>query len=472
MLDTHLKSSILTAFGFDPTHDQEQVAAALSQFVAFPSEREILLLNGYAGTGKTSLISAFVSVVVKMSINVVLLAPTGRAAKVLSSYCKRPAFTIHKHIYRQKGGGDTFANFDVGFNKAKETIYIVDEASMISNSGGDSQSFGTGRLLDDLVQFVFSGTRCSLILVGDMAQLPPVGTPISPALDPHFLAGYGLEVKELHLTQVVRQMMESGILYNATQLRNQIEDGEDGYPKFETKRFPDIERIGGAELIESLNDSYDGTGMHETLVITRSNKVANKYNMGIRNAVLYREELITQGDMVMVVKNNYLYGEKETDLGFIANGDIAEVGRLSGYTDLYDRQFADAWLSFPGTKEVELQAKLLLDTLTVEGPSLSYTDQKELYQTVLEDYPELKSKKDKAKYMRTDTFFNALQIKFAYAVTCHKSQGGQWKHVYIDLGYFVEDMLDMEMYRWLYTAITRATEKVYLVNFKDEFFAD
>lgn len=470
MLDRHLKTSLLNTFKYTPTANQMDAISALAQFIAFPSAREVLLLNGYAGTGKTSLMSAFVSVVSDFNINVVLLAPTGRAAKVLSSYCGKPAFTIHKHIYRQKGGGDAFANFDVGFNRAKETIYIVDEASMISNQASEAQSFGSGRLLDDLIEYVFSGTRCALILLGDMAQLPPVGTPISPALDRTFLEGYGVEVKEVHLTQVVRQEMESGILYNATELRNQIEDGVVDYPDLVTEGFDDFKRIGGADLIESLVDSYDKVGVEETLVITRSNKVANRYNLGIRNSVLYREEMITPGDLVMVVKNNYLYGEKETDLGFIANGDIAEVGRLSGYIDLYNYKYADAWLTFNGAKPVELQAKVLLDTLTVDGPSLSYNDQRALYDVILEDYPELKSKKDKAKYMRTDAFFNALQLKFAYAVTCHKSQGGQWKHIYIDMGYFVEDMLDVEFYRWLYTAITRATEKVYLVNFKNDFF--
>ncbi len=470
MLEAHLYNEIKKNFLFEATKDQENAMQALAKFMVAGEELEILIVNGYAGTGKTTLMSAYIKTLKELKQNYVLLAPTGRAAKVLSAYAGENAFTIHKSIYRQKSGADGFGAFDINYNKHKDAVFIVDEASMISNVPGENTQFGTGMLLDDLMQYVFTGTRCRLILVGDNAQLPPVGTNLSPALDRNQVASYGFQVGEVQLREVVRQSFESGILSLATQLRQQIEEGMEGYPGFDLQQFEDVERLSGEDLIEKLGNSYDYKGVEETLVITRSNKRANRYNQGIRGSVLYKEEELTNGDLVMVVKNNYLWAEEEPSIAFIANGDIACVRRVLGHQNLYDLNFTDISIELNTNVPIELDVKIINSALYAEGPSIDYQTQREFYYKVAEDYKDIPRKSDRNKKIRADKYFNALQVKFAYAVTCHKAQGGQWKDVFIDLGYVTEDMLTTEYLQWIYTALTRATEKVYFVNWPDEFF--
>ncbi len=470
MLDTHLRQLILSHFQHAPTADQQNAIAALSQFTTLGDDLEVLLLNGYAGTGKTTLISAYIKTLKDLKHPFVLLAPTGRAAKVLSGFSGENAFTIHKEIYRQKSSADTFSAFDLNYNKHKDTIFIVDEASMISNTPAERSMFGSGMLLDDLFQYVFTGHHCKLIFIGDTAQLPPVGSQLSPALDLAHLSGYGFRAAEVQLTEVVRQALQSGILYNATLLRNQINAAVDGYPKLKTTDFTDVKRVTGEYLIDAIQQSYDHQGINETLIVTRSNKRANQYNQGIRGSILYKEADITNGDMIMVVKNNYLWAEKIPEISFIANGDIAEVQKVNNRQELYDMHFTDLSLQFPGKQNIDVDVRVINEALYVDGPSLSYESTKEFYFKVLEDYADIPSKRKRNLKMREDKFYNALQIKYAYAVTCHKAQGGQWKDVYIDLGYVTEEMLNAEYLRWMYTAFTRAVENVYLVNFPDAFF--
>lgn len=469
MLSDYIKDTILRNIQFVPTQDQMQVINSLSKFTTAEVANKTLIVKGYAGTGKTFLISSYVKALKALDYNFVLLAPTGRAAKVLSSYCQQPAFTIHRHIYRQKGGSD-FDGFQLGYNKNKGTIYIVDEASMISNSRQEG-GFGTGYLLNDMLDFVFRGERSGLILLGDTAQLPPVGTSLSPALDANELDIMGLYSRIYEMTEVVRQSDDSGILYNATMLRNHIsnENLASTFPHFDTN-FPDIIRLEGGDLLESINDAYGSAGEDETIIVTRSNKRACEFNLGIRNSILYREDRICTGDLIMVVKNNYFWAKDEKDLEFIANGDVAEVIRINGYQTMYGYDFADVTLSFPDNKDLELDAKIMLDVLTSESPSLNYDQYQKLYTEIVVDYPEWGTKPIQRKKMREHPFFNALQVKFAYAVTCHKAQGGQWDTVFIDQGYITEDHLNVELWRWMYTAFTRATNKLYLVNFVKEFY--
>ena len=352
-------------------------------------------------------------------------------------------------------------------NLHQHTLFIVDEASMISNEGLSGNLFGSGRLLDDLIQYVYGGQGCRLILVGDTAQLPPVGEEESPALSADVLKGYGLSVTEQVLTQVVRQKLDSGILYNATELRIQM--GGDCFgmmPRIRTEGFPDVRRITGADLIETINTCYDQAGMDETIIICRSNKRANLYNNGIRNTILYREDELNTGDILMVAKNNYFWGTDVKELDFIANGDIAEVRRVRRIHEMYGFRFADVLLSFPDYGDIELETKVLLDTLHSDSPALTKEESDRLFYAVLEDYQDIPTKRERMKKMKADPWYNALQVKYAYAVTCHKAQGGQWKRVFIDQGYIAEDMLTPDYYRWLYTAFTRATETLYLVNFK------
>ena len=461
-----LKHIFLENFGFTPTLDQDTAAENLCRYVLDSQRDGIFLLTGYAGTGKTSLISAFVKTLNYFNIKTCLCAPTGRAAKVFSLVSGHQAFTIHKLIYRQKSGID--GAFVLNQNLRSDTFYIVDEASMISQGGVDNSIFGSGRLLDDLINFVFSGDNCRLVLVGDKAQLPPVGSSLSPALDKNELECYGKNVFYSSLTEVLRQAEKSGILYNATLLRQKISTN-DLKPKFYLKNFTDIERISGGELLEKLENSYDKAGIFDTLVITRSNKNANIYNNGIRSRIFYREESVTVGDMLMVVKNNYFYAKNVENLDFIANGDFAEVVRVGREQSLYGFHFLNLDLRFNDLGGIELPVKIIKESLQSEAASLSEKDLRQLYQNVMEDYTGM-SKKDAYKELRENEYFNALQVKFAYAVTCHKSQGGQWKNVFIDQGYLTEDMLDKEYLRWLYTALTRAEEKVYLINFREDFF--
>ena len=444
---------------------------------------ELFLLRGYAGTGKTTLVGALVKTLAELKQPVVLMAPTGRAAKVFSSYAGCPAYTIHKRIYRQKSITDD-SSFSLNVNLSKHTLFIVDEASMISNEGLSSSVFGTGRLLDDLIQYVYSGEGCRLMLMGDIAQLPPVGEEESPALSTQVLSSYGLEVFELTLTQVMRQLSESGILYNATKIREKLTSQEtiaiDGAllnfspANLEGSVFPDVRRVAGDELIESIESSYSRWGSDDCMVICRSNKRANIYNQGIRNRILYREDELTSGDRLMVVKNNYYWVERiareehqPQPLSFIANGDIAVVRRVRRTRELYGFRYADVLLRFPDYDDYELEATVLLDTLYSESPALTREESNRLFEAVMEDYADIPQKKERHRKLREDPHFNALQIKFAYAVTCHKAQGGQWGCIYLDQGYLPPDTSPTDYYRWLYTAFTRATEQVYLVNWPE-----
>lgn len=467
-------------FLHNPTKEQEKAISMLSDFLLSREQDSIFLLKGYAGTGKTSLLAALVRTMQQLRLRVMLLAPTGRAAKVLSNYAGAPAFTIHRKIYRQKSitEMDVFQN---NINLRQDTLFIVDEASMIANDAHEQTMFGTGRLLDDLMQYVYSCNGCRLLLVGDTAQLPPIGETESPALSRTMLEGYGMEVMELCLTQVVRQLEESGILWNATMLRSLIQnDDVYAFPKLRGKSFPDIKVLPGNELIEALEQSYRNHGTDGTIVVTRSNKRANIFNNGIRAQILDCETELSGGDLIMVAKNNYYWTEREQAsngvtadaMTFIANGDVAIVRRMRNERSFYGFRFADVTLCFPDYDHRELDVTILLDTLQSEAPALTRQQQETLFNGVWEDYPELTNKRDRMKRLRQDIYYNALQIKYAYAVTCHKAQGGQWEHVYIDQGYINEEMLSPDYFRWLYTAITRATEQVYLINWPDNALSD
>ncbi|MBQ7194891.1 MAG: AAA family ATPase [Bacteroidales bacterium] len=438
---------------------------------------DILVVNGYAGTGKTTALAAIVSVLTKMKVHCTLMAPTGRSAKVFSSYAHMAARTVHKCIYRQKSmGEDGLGQFSLLPNKAHDMLFIVDEVSLIGTDDGAKQgsaAFGTGDLLSDLVSFVRNGTDCRLILVGDSAQLPPVGLIESPALSKAAMDAFG-GVFYTELTDVVRQASDSGILTNATQLRHLIADTarEEFKPAFKLKGFDDIQRISGGELIETLQDVYGRWGEDETVVLCRSNKRAIRYNLGIRSTVLYREEQLVRGDKLMIVKNCYSFADNEQaaeKLDYIANGDIAVLQRISGYEERFGLHFAQARLLFPDYDDIELNVKVLLDTLESESASLSYEQQNALFAGVSEDYADIKSKRKRYAAVREDPYFNALQLKYAQAVTCHKSQGGQWKCVFIDCPFWQEVQTRDDL-KWMYTALTRAVEKVYLVNFPDRFF--
>ncbi len=454
---------ILDNFGFQPTYEQENAVKMMSEFIFERDAESLFLLKGFAGTGKTTLVGALVRALETLKQCTVLMAPTGRAAKVFASHAGKPAYTIHKRIYRQKAFTGEMIDFLQNVNLLKDALFIVDEASMISNEGLSGSTFGTGRLLDDLIHFVYSGEGCRLMLVGDTAQLPPVGEELSPALEAGELESYGLRVHEVTLTQVVRQLSDSGILWNATKLRQlMMADELWAFPQLRLKGFPDVVNIPGNELIEAIEEAYDQAGQGETIIVTRSNARANIYNKGIRSRILYMEEELSGGDQLMVVKNNYHWGVEEMD--FIANGDVAIVRRLRNERSEHGFRFADVTLEFPDYDDVEIDATVILDTLMSDAPALTREQQESLFRHVWDDYPELTTKRDRMKAVKQDTYFNALQVKYAYAVTCHKAQGGQWQRVFIDQGYMTEDMLSPDYFRWLYTALTRATETVYLVN--------
>lgn len=469
MINNYLERQIKENFPYQPTPEQEFALKSLSEFLLAPRNEAVFLLRGYAGTGKTSLVAALVRTLDKLQQKSVLLAPTGRAAKVFSAYAQHPAFTIHKKIYRQQSFSNEMNNFSVNDNLTTHTLYVVDEASMISNEGLSGSMFGTGRLLDDLVQFVYSGQGCRLLLMGDTAQLPPVGEEQSPALFADVLKGYGLEVLEADLTQVVRQERQSGILWNATRLRQLIaEESCYSLPKIRITGFADIKVLPGNELIDELSSCYDCDGPDETIVICRSNKRANIYNNGIRAQVLWREDELNTGDLLMVAKNNYFWTGKEKEMDFIANGETAVVRRMRRTREMYGFRFADVTLSFPDRDDFELEVNLLLDTLHTDAPALPKADNDRLFYAVLEDYSDVSSKRDRMKKMKADPYYNALQVKYAYAVTCHKAQGGQWKNVFLDQGYMTDDLFTPDYFRWLYTAFTRATGTLYLVNYPKE----
>ncbi len=470
MIKNHLISIIQKHLTFAPTSDQQTLMGKLSDFVINQHSKEILLLKGYAGTGKTSMISVFIKALQELNIKTVLLAPTGRAAKVLSSYAETPATTIHKKIYRQKTSKDAFGKFVIDRNLNGNTFFIVDEASMLSDKNLDTSIFGSGNLLEDLINYVYNDKSCKLILVGDTAQLPPVGLHQSMAMNKQFLESYDLYVVEHELKEVVRQAHESGILSNASSIRNLIGMDKIQNPKFILSGFTDVHRIAGNELLDTLSQAYSAYGRDETIVICRSNKIANKYNQGIRGQILQRDEELASGDYLMVVKNNYFWLKENVKADFIANGDIVKIKRVMKYFELYGFRFAQAEIILPDYDNTELSVKLLLDTLYSEAPALSLEDNKRLFYTVSEDYAEIVSLKQRYAKVKENEYFNALQVKHANAVTCHKSQGGQWRAVFIDQSYFKDDMLTIEYLKWLYTAFTRATEKVYLVNFGDSFF--
>ena len=469
MLNNDLSQQIKRNFSYKPTEEQENALNSFSNFLLSPSSEKIFVLRGYAGTGKTSLVSALVKTLGEVGRKCVLLAPPGRAATVFSLYSHPPAYTIPRRIYRQRVFSGDMENFTLNTNLHRQTLFIVDEASMIANEGLSGASFGTGRLLDDLIEYVYSVPGCSLMLVGDTAQLPPVGEEQSPALSVPVLQGYGLEVTECLLTQVVRQAADSGILYNATLLRHSImKDACFGLPSVRIGKFPDVKVIQGGDLIEAISDSYDKVGMDETIIICRSNKRANLYNRGIRNTILYREDELNAGDVLMVAKNNYFWGADCKELDFIANGDVAVVRRVRRVREMYGFRFADVVLRFPDYDDLELEVTLLLDTLHTDFPSLPREQGEKLFEAVFEDYAHLSSKRERIKKIKEDPYYNALQVKYAYAVTCHKAQGGQWQRVFLDQGYLTDEMVSPDYYRWLYTAFTRATETLYLVNWPKE----
>ncbi|MEZ5018787.1 MAG: AAA family ATPase [Bacteroidales bacterium] len=455
--------------GYLPTEDQSGCMRQLADFVADNTNDVIFLMTGYAGTGKTSLIASLVSTLTTLRQKSVLLAPTGRAAKVLRSYSGKEAYTIHRKIYRQKSATDGVGKFVLDRNLHKETFFIVDEASMIPDDSSEGSMFGSGRLLEDLLEYVYTGTNCKLILVGDVAQLPPVGSVVSPALDVNVLRNTGFALDTFELRQVIRQSEGSGILMNATAVRQQVNDGDLSIPELVLDGYSDIERLGGSDLIERLAESYDRCGTDGAIVVVNSNNLANRYNQGIRNRVFFREEEISTGDIIMVVKNNYYWLKDDENASFIANGDIAEVRRIRKFEEMYGMRFAEMTLWFRDT-ELEIDAKVMLDTLMLGTPSLSPEKSRELYFAVLADHPGIRSKRKQYEAVRDDPYYNALQIKFAYAVTCHKSQGGQWERVFIDQGMFNRQEPTIDYLRWFYTALTRATDKVYLVNFPDSFF--
>ncbi len=470
MLNTYIAGQIYAKISFDATVSQKKVVENLSEYLSSPDYSSIFILNGYAGTGKTTLIAALVQVLRAMNIPCVLLAPTGRAAKVLAQYSGTEAHTIHKRIYRQRTNADYESKYSLDINREKGCVFIVDETSMLSDSTPDGQIFGSGSLLEDLITYVRSGRQCRLILVGDDAQLPPVGADRSPALDATAMRSYG-EVVYSSMTDVVRQDAASGILRNATALRQMLERGEVEVPHIDLN-YPDIESIGGGEFLECLEDAYARYGRDETIVITRSNKRANRFNEGIRRYILSAEEQIESGDRLMVVKNNYYYTERmeKSPMNFIANGDIALLKRIRRFEDFYGFHFADAVLSFGDYGDTEIECKILLDTLSSESPSLTREQSRQLFDEVEKDYMDTASRLKRFRQIRENPHYNALQVKFAYAVTCHKAQGGQWRAVFVDRCLFGDEPMTRDMLRWLYTAVTRATEKLYLVNFDERFF--
>jgi exodeoxyribonuclease V len=473
MIKNHIQSVLTEELGFAPTPSQVTLIKKLAGFISSSEEDIIFLLKGFAGTGKTSMLAVVVRALLRCRIPSVLLAPTGRAAKVLSGYTAHPAFTIHKKIYRQKSQTQGLGKFVLDKNLHKNTYFIVDEASMISNEAGEISNFGSGRLLDDLVEYVYTGQHCRLLLVGDTAQLPPVGLDLSPALEAKELRKYGFGAEESCLTEVARHSEKSGILMNATQVRQRIEkDNRKGFFPIRLKGFQDIERISGDLLVEKITECYERYGVYETIVVTRSNKRASLYNKGIRNTIFFREEQISRGDLLMVVKNNYFWMAEQETMDFIANGDIAKVETIYGLEEIYGFRFADVRLNFIDYEDVEFDGKIMLDTIDMETASLSSEESKKLYDAISQDYPEVKNKRTLWKKIRDNPWFNALQVKFAYAVTCHKAQGGQWKAVFVDPGYITEERINKEYLRWMYTAFTRPVEKLYLVNFNSRFFEE
>lgn len=463
MLTEFLSSKIIQEFPFEPTEQQGVLINRLADFLVLTVPESLFLLKGYAGTGKTSVVGALVRSLHNLKQKTVLLAPTGRAAKVFSNYSGFPAHTIHKKIYRQKSV--TEAVFQLSDNMHTDTLFIVDEASMISNTGIDSE-FGSGRLLDDIVNYVYSGSGCRLLMMGDTAQLPPVMQESSPALEVTVLEGYGLQVHEFTLTKVVRQAMESGVLYNATILRQALTDElTSEMPRLSLSKFSDIKALSGIELVDEVQKSYDGAGVNDTIIITRSNKRASFFNNGIRGRVMQREDEICNGDLLMITRNNYFWNKSYKGIDFLANGDIVEITRVKKFREMYGNSFVELSLRSVDA-DWEIDAMIHLDFLRSETPEQAAVVHRKLFELVQEDYMDIGSKRERYRKMQDNEFLNALQVKFAYSVTCHKAQGGQWKKVFIDMNLMPDQHIDRNYYRWLYTALTRATETVYLVNFR------
>ena len=456
---------------FELTESQRTAGRALTNFVCNPVENQVFILNGYAGTGKTTMVSALVRTLMAVHKRCVLLAPTGRSAKVFSVYSGRKAYTIHKCIYwaREKDGVREFTRRP---NKNTHTVFIVDEASMISDGAGDSPLFGSRSLMDDLFSFVFEGDHCQLLLVGDNAQLPPVNFDESPALDIEYIRrNFNLTANSTSLTDVTRQTQDSGILYNASLLRNKMMDEDFNFPVFSAPVFPDCQRVNGEDLEELLNNLYGHNEPDEIVTITYSNKRAYVYNQEIRHRILYREEQLSAGDFVIAVKNNYFWVKDDDEVGFIANGDNMEILSINKIQDLYGFRFADVTArlcDYPDHDSIDI--KIILDSLESEGPALSREDSNRLYEAVSQDYADIPTKKERYQKLREDPYLNAVQAKFSYALTCHKTQGGQWPVVLLDQGLIQDGILTKSYFRWLYTALTRATRQVYLINFNDTFF--
>lgn len=467
---TELKKS----FPFQPTLKQDKVLSSFSAFIFEKNNNTIFLLKGFAGTGKTSIIATVVSNLWKVKKSAVLLAPTGRAAKVISNYSKTEAFTIHKRIYfpkKEKSGG---VKFVMQPNKHRNTIFIVDEASMIPDAPAESKLFENGSLLDDLIQYVYSGHQCKLVFIGDTAQLPPVHSNLSPALDADKLSlNFNKRVEEIELDEVMRQQLDSGILENATLLRETLEFENFESFKFDLKSFKDIVRLlDGYEIMDAINDAYSQNGYEETAIIVRSNKRANLYNQQIRSRILLNENELSAGDYLMVVKNNYFWVKPTSEAGFIANGDIVEVLEIFTFIDLYGFKFAEVKVRMVDYPKMQpFETVLLLDTIASESPSLTYEEGNQLYNEVSKDYAHETSNYKKFMGVKNNKYFNALQVKFSYAITCHKSQGGQWNTVFVEQPY-LPNGIDKEYIRWLYTACTRAKEQLYLIGFKDDFFVN
>ena len=457
-----LGEATLAELPFEPTDEQVKLIALLDRFVEHGSDRTVMLLTGYAGTGKTSVVGALVRALRGRMRKCVLMAPTGRAAHIMTEYSGHPSWTIHRKIYRQQSyGSDTFG---LAENKHTDTLFIVDEASMIANGASEGAIFGTGRLLDDLITYVYSGEGCRLLLVGDTAQLPPVGTIESPALNPQVLQGYGLQVMGMTLRQTARQAQESGILHNATLLRQAMENDPLPEPQLQLEGFDDIHTVTGDMLLETISDCYDRDGMEQSIIITRSNWRATQFNGGVRRQILYREEELASGDLLLVAKNNYYWAEEYEDVDFIANGDVAIVRRVRGEVERrYGLRFATVVLELPDHNHTEMEVKVVLDCLLSDTPALTRDQQERLFNEVMAELPG--DQRSRYRALKRHPYFNALQVKMAYAVTCHKAQGGQWRNVFIDMGGIARDALTtLDFYRWLYTSLTRAREQVYLIN--------
>ena len=469
MINRYFLEKISDNFSFEFTSDQYSAITKIVDFIFNMSNNQIFLLKGYAGTGKSSLIGSLVKTMNQFKQKSVLLAPTGRAAKVFSGYSGQSAYTIHKKIYRLDKFAEGDGNFLLDYNKHTHTLFIVDEASMINNEYSEYSTFGSGRLLDDLMEYVYSGEGNRILFIGDTAQLPPVKQDYSPALDEDILSSYFFEIVSCTLTEIVRQSDNSGILLNATRLRNSLSFGDTfDFPKLDVTTFKDVRKITGDDLIDEISNAYGNDGINETIIISRSNKRTNAYNMGVRNSVLYREEEISSGDLLMITKNNYFWARENKEIEFLANGEFVEVVRVRGSETMHGFRFCNVLLRH-NDYNIEFDAKINLDTLHTDVPGLNRSQSDMLFNSVMQDYADYGNRREQYKRVKEDVYFNALQVKYGYAVTAHKAQGGEWKNVFLDVGYIDESYMGDNFYRWLYTSITRSTKMLYLVNLSDDF---